>query len=118
MAIFGRLKEEGYHGGHDQVRRYVKQRRVTQRETFIPLSHDPGQRVEVDFPDGRRQVSVLMITWAYSNAAFALALPNEKIESILHGTVKASVFSTRFPMNYGGTIRKRWRLRLSQAASE
>ena len=96
VAIHRRLQDEGYEGGYDQVRRYVKQHRTTNRETFIPLSHDAGQRAEadfgkiyVDFPDGRRQVSVLIITWAYSNCVFAIALPNEKIGSILAGTVKA-----------------------------
>ena len=49
-AIYDRLvAEEGYLGGYDQVRRYVAKRRGSQRETFIPLSHDPGQRAEADF---------------------------------------------------------------------
>jgi len=99
VAIFRRLRENGYQGGYDQVRRFVKTKRVTERETFIPLSHDPGQRAEadfgkiyVDFPDGRRHVSVLLITWAYSNCVFAIATPNEKLEAILYGTVKAFEF--------------------------
>jgi hypothetical protein len=60
--IFRRLvAEHGYTGGYDQVRRYLKQRRLDRRETFIPLDHRPGVRAEadfghvhVDFPDGRR----------------------------------------------------------------
>lgn len=99
VAIYHRLRESGFSGGYDQVRRYVKKKRTTQRETFIPLTHDPGQRAEadfgkiyVDFPDGRQQVSVLIIVWAYSNCTFAIALPNEKVESILYGTVKAFEF--------------------------
>ena len=99
VAIHQRLVNDGYRGGYDQVRRYVKRKRGSQRETFIPLSHDPGQRAEadfgkiyVDFPDGRKQVSVLIIAWAYSNCTFAIALPNERIESILHGIVKAFEF--------------------------
>jgi len=98
-AIFRRLAQQGYQGGYDQVRRFVSRRRTHQRETFIPLCHDPGQRAEadfgqiyVDFPEGRRQVSVLLITWAYSNASFAIALPSEKTEAILHGTVEAFEF--------------------------
>ena len=88
--IFRRLAEEGYQGGYDQVRRYVGKRRRTGRETFIPLVHDPGQRVEVDyghiyvdFPDGRRQVPVLVLAWAYSYCPFAIALPTERTEAIL-----------------------------------
>ena len=75
MQLFRRLRDEyGYSGGYDQVRRYVGKHRRERRETFIPLAHDPGQRLEcdfghihVDFPDGRRLVPVLVAAWAYSN---------------------------------------------------
>ena len=85
--IFRRLHDEhGYAGGYDQVRRYIGRYRRQQRETFIPLTHDPGQRLEcdfghiyVDFPDGRRQVPVLVPTWAYSYCPFAIALPTERV---------------------------------------
>jgi transposase len=98
--IFRRLvKEQGYRGGYDQVRRYVGRQQQRERETFIPLSHDAGQRAEadfghiyVDFPDGRRQVAVLLVTWAYSYCPFAIALPTERTEAILHGMVTAFEF--------------------------
>jgi len=75
MRIFERLRDEHrYAGGYDAVRRFVKKHRTEKRETFIPLDHDPGQRLEadfgkidVDFPDGRRQASVLILVWSYSN---------------------------------------------------
>jgi transposase len=95
--IFRRLQtEHGYTGGYDRVRRYLQARRRDRRETFIPLDHPPGHRAEadfghiaVDFPDGRRQVAVLLVTWSYSNCPFALALPTERTEAILHGLVEA-----------------------------
>jgi transposase len=98
--LFRRLRDEyGYQGGYDQVRRYVQTRRRDRRETFIPLDHPPGHRAEadfghiaVDFPDGRRPVPILLVTWAYSNAPFALALPTERTETILHGLVEAFGF--------------------------
>jgi transposase len=98
--LFRRLRDEfGYAGGYDQVRRYVQVRRRDRRETFIPLDHPPGHRAEadfghlyVDFPDGRRSVPVLLVTWSYSNAPFALALPTERTEAILHGLVEAFAF--------------------------
>src|SRR5947207_2704791 len=50
MQVYRRLRDEhGYQGGYDQVRRYVGQHRRDRRETFIPLAHDPGQRLECDF---------------------------------------------------------------------
>ena len=100
MRLFERLRDEhGYTGGYDTVRRFVKQHRGKQRETFIPLDHAHGQRMEadfgkiyVDFPDGRKQVSVLILVWSCSNAPFAIALPTERTESILEGMQQAFNF--------------------------
>src|SRR6202012_1371066 len=79
--------------------RYLRDRRLSRRETFIPLEHRPGVRAEadfghihVDFPDGRRQVRGLIVTWSYSNAPFAIALPTERTEAILHGLACAFAF--------------------------
>lgn len=103
--LFRRLRdEEQYVGSYDQVRRYVATKRGRHRETFLPLSYEPGQRAEsdfgliwVDFPEGRRPVPILLMTWAYSNATFAIALPSEKTEAILHGTVAAFEFFDAVP---------------------
>src|SRR5271170_5276710 len=100
MQLYRRLCDEHqYRGGYDQVRRYVGKHRRVHRETFIPLAHDPGQRLEfdfghiyVDFPDGRRLVPVLIGVWAYSNYGFAIALPTERTEAILAGMVAAFEF--------------------------
>ena len=108
MRIFERLRDEDsdaagdggrYQGAYDSVRRFVKQHRESQRETFIPLNHDPGQRVEadfgeiqVDFPDGRRKVNVLILVWSYSNAPFAIAFPTQRTEAILEGMAQAFEF--------------------------
>ena len=98
--IYRRLRDEhGYGGSYDQVRRYVKRHRKQQRETFIPLAHEPSQRLEadfghiyVDFPDGRRQIPVLLTTWSYSGFRFAMALPTERLECVLTGLVHAFEF--------------------------
>jgi len=98
--IYRRLRDEyGYRGSYDQVRRYVKKHRKKERETFIPLSHDPGQRLEadfghiyVDFPDGRRLVAVLITTWSHSGFRFAIGFPTERLECILTGLVEAFEF--------------------------
>jgi transposase len=100
MQVFRRLcAEHGYQGGYDQVRRYIGRQQRHGRETFIPLSHEPGQRVEadfgeiaVDFPAGRQKVPVLLVTWSYSNCPFALAQPTQRTEAILGGLVEAFAF--------------------------
>ena len=59
--IFERLRDEhGYEGSYSTVRRFIIKNRQQQKETFIPLDHLAGQRIEadfgeiqVDFPEGR-----------------------------------------------------------------
>jgi len=107
--LFRRLRDEhGYLGGYAQVRRYVHKYRRRHQETFIPLGHLPGRRLEadfghihVDFPDGRRLVPFLVTAWAYSNAPFVLALPFERTEAVLEGMVAAFEF-------FGGVPREVW----------
>ena len=103
--LFRRLRDEhGYRGDYAQVRRYVLKHRRRHQETFIPLGHLPGRRLEadfghihVDFPDGRRPVPFLVTAWAYSNAPFVLALPFERTEAILEGMVAAFEFFGAVP---------------------
>lgn len=103
--IYRRLvAEHGYRGRYDQIRRHLRDHRLQQRETFIPLDHRPGHRCEadfghihVDFPDGRRLVPVLVVTWSHSNAPFAMALPTERVEAVLHGLCEAFAFFGAVP---------------------
>jgi len=98
--IYRRLRDEhSYLGGYDQVRRYVQRQRKRSRETFIPLDHPAGQRLEadfghiyVDFPQGRQRVPVLINIWSYSGFPFAMAMPTERTEAILAGMVQAFEF--------------------------
>ncbi len=98
--VYRRLRDEhNYAGGYAQVQRYLRRHRVQHQETFIPLGHFPGRRLEadfghihVDFPDGRRLVSFLVTTWAYSNTPFVMALPFERTEAILEGMVASFEF--------------------------
>jgi transposase len=103
--LFRRLRDQqDYRGGYAQVQRYLRKHRRRHQETFIPLGHLPGQRLEadfghihVDFPDGRRLVPFLVTAWAYSNAPFVLALPFEHTEAILEGMVAAFEFYGNVP---------------------
>lgn len=103
--VLRRLRDEhDYRGGYAQVQRYLLKHRRREQETFIPLGHLPGQRLEadfghihVDFPEGRRLVSFLVTTWAYSNYPFVLALPFERTEAILEGMVAAFEFFGAVP---------------------
>ena len=107
--IFQRLRDEqGYAGGYDQVRRHVQKHRRRERETFLRLEVAPGERLEcdfghiqVDFPEGRREVAVLLGVWSYTHYPFVIALANERWESILHGMICAFEF-------FGAVPRELW----------
>jgi transposase len=100
MQLFRRLRDEhAYPGSYGQVQRYLLKYRRQHRETFIPLAHPPGHRLEADFghihvdlPDGRLKVPFLVAVWSYSNYPFVLALPTERTEAILAGLVAAFDF--------------------------
>ena len=64
--------------------------------------------IHVDFPEGRRLVPVLVTAWAYSNYAFALALPTERTEAILAGMVAASRSLAACPARSGGITPRPW----------
>lgn len=88
-----------YTGEYNAVRRYVQRQRQLRAETFVPLSYQPGVRLEcdfghihVDYPSGRRMVSVLVAAWSFSQALFLLKLPNERTESVLAGITAALEF--------------------------
>lgn len=103
--IYRRLcLEHQYQGSYSQVRRHVQTHRRNSAETFIPLAHPAGHRMEadfghihVDFPDGRRLVPFLVVVWAYSNAPFVMAMPFERTEAILEGLVAAFEFFGAVP---------------------
>jgi transposase len=100
--------EHGHVGGYARVQRYLRKHRRRHEQTFIPLGHLPGPSLEadfghvhVDFPDGRRPVPFLVMTWAYSNAPFVLALPFERTEAIPERMVAAFEF-------FGAVPRELW----------
>lgn len=103
--IFRRLcQEHQYKGSYSQIRRHVQAYRRNTAETFVPLEHPAGHRMEadfghihVDFPDGRRLVPFLVVVWAYSNAPFVMAMPFERTEAILEGLVAAFEFFGAVP---------------------
>jgi transposase len=103
MQLYRRLKGPEfavpYSGEYNAVRRYVQRHRQGQAETFVPLTYQPGVRLEcdfghihVDYPEGRKLVSVLVAVWSFSQALFLIKLPSEKTESVLTGIVAALAF--------------------------
>ena len=75
--IFERLRDEhGFSGGYTIVKDYVRARRQSTREAFVPLHHPPGH-AQVDFGEavvevgGRREkVAFFCLILPHSNRAY------------------------------------------------
>ena len=93
--IFERLRDEhGFTGGYTIVKDYVRARRQSTREAFVPLHHPPGH-AQVDFGEavvevgGRREkVAFFCLILPHSNVWFVKAYPRETTEAFLDGHVQ------------------------------
>ena len=97
--IFERLRDEhGFAGSYTIVKDYVRSRRQSTREAFVPLHHPPGH-AQVDFGEatveigGRREkVAFFCLILPHSNVWFVKAYPRETTEAFLDGHVSAFAF--------------------------
>lgn len=90
--IFERLREEhGYSGGYTIIKDYVRERRLSSREVFIPLSHSPGHG-QADFGEAlaviggiEKKIHYLCISLPHSDDLFVKAYPAENMEAFCDG---------------------------------
>ena len=97
--IFERLRDEyGFTGGYTIVKDYVRARRQSTREAFVPLHHPPGH-AQVDFGEAvvelrgqREKIAFFCLILPHSNVWFVKAYPRETTEAFLDGHVSAFAF--------------------------
>ncbi|HEX3570425.1 MAG TPA: IS21 family transposase [Acidobacteriaceae bacterium] len=90
--IFERLRDEhGYTGGYTIVKDYVRLRKLSQREMFVPLEHPPGD-AQADFGEAQvviggeeRKAHYLVVDLPQSDDCFVMAFPAETTEAFLEG---------------------------------
>ena len=90
--IFERLRDEhGYTGGYTIVKDYVRLRKLSQREMFVPLEHPPGD-AQADFGEAlavidgvERKAHYLVVDLPQSDDCFVMAFPAETTEAFLEG---------------------------------
>jgi transposase len=90
--IFERLRDEhSYTGGYTIVKDYVRLRRLSQREMFVPLEHPPGD-AQADFGEAmaviggvKRKAHYLVVDLPQSDDCFVMAFPAETTEAFLEG---------------------------------
>ena len=82
--------------GASTVREHVRLLRKRYAEEFIPLVHDPGEAMQVDwgdvtaFIDGKKTaISVFVATLPHSGAVLAFLYPDKTMLSFLDGHIQA-----------------------------
>lgn len=110
MALFEQLQREGYEGGYDSVRRYVKKWRDRTSSAavvaYIPQSFDPGEAYQFDWSHELVElggvvikVKVAHFRLCYSRMPFCVAYHRESLEMVLDAHVRAFEF-------FGGSCRR------------
>jgi transposase len=102
--IFERLRDEhGYAGGLTIVKDHVHERRLRQREVFVPLRHDPGH-AQVDFGEAlaeiggaEQKIHFFAMDLPHSDACFVQAYPAETTEAFCAGHTAAFGFFGKVP---------------------
>jgi transposase len=103
IRIFEALRERGYEGGYDAVRRYARvwqrDRSVSSVGAFIPLSFAPGEAYQFDWShevvliNGTTvMVKVAHVRLCHSRMLFARAYPRETQEMVFDAHDRAFAF--------------------------
>lgn len=90
--IYDKLKQQGYSGSYDLVRRQVQQlRQEVSRLAYVRFETEPGRQAQVDWggfqvtnADGRTtNWQLFLMTLGYSRAIYAELSANAKVEALL-----------------------------------
>jgi transposase len=90
--LFERLRQEyGYEGGYTVVKDYVREKRRSSQEMFVPLSHPPGH-AQADFGEAevivagvQQTAHFFVMDLPHSDDAFVMAFPSETSEAFCEG---------------------------------
>jgi len=103
IRIFEDLRDEGYQGGYDAVRRYDQARRRKQgkgsSDAFVPLSFAPGEAYQFDWSHEivvlrgiTTPIKVAQVRLCHSRMLFVRAYPRETQEMVFDAHDKAFAF--------------------------
>ena len=115
LLLFEQLQREGFAGGYDTVRRFVKRWKQEEQEpvkAFVPLSFAPGEAFQFDW--GYEQielggcnvrVKIAQFRLCHSRAPFCVAYLRESLEMVMDAQ------SGRLPRKITSTIATVWKMK-------
>lgn len=110
QVLFEELQREGFPGGYDSVRRYIRywheREKSRQAKVFIPLSFALGEAFQFDWSHEPVELGgvnvmakVAQFKLCHSRMPFCMAYTRETLEMVLDAHIRAIEF-------YGGTCRR------------
>lgn len=104
--IYERLRDEyGFAGGYTIVKDYVRGQRLSQREVFVPLVHEPGH-AQADFGEAvvriggvEQKAHFFAMDLPHSDACFVKGYPAETTEAFCDGHNAAFDFLGGVPLS-------------------
>ncbi len=104
--IFERLRDEyGFKGKQTIVKDYVRDRKISSKQMFVPLHHPPGH-AQVDFGEAigviggvSQKIHYFCMILPHSDAIFVKGYPEETTEAFLDGHVSAFDFFGGVPQS-------------------
>ena len=96
QRIFERLRDEhDFSGGYTIVKDYVRLKKMSQREVYVPLEHRPGA-AQADFAEAQVEIGgrlakahYFVMDLPHSDDCYVRAFPAETTEAFLEGHVEA-----------------------------
>lgn len=102
--ILERLKEDGYTGGYSTLTDYLRKKKYTQREAFLPLEFELGTYAEVDWIEAEillrgviTKAHIFVMKLRGSGGYYAIAYPFEKQEAFFDAHIKCFDFMGGVP---------------------
>jgi transposase len=99
VVLYRELKNFGFAGGYDQVRRFMRPHRLERRWSelaTVRFETGPGEQAQVDYGqlhvyigERREKIHLFVLTLCFSRRVFARAYPNERLATLLDGHERA-----------------------------
>jgi transposase len=101
--IYAALRNEGYEGGYDAVRRYIKgwkeEHSSGRQNAYVPLQFGKGEAFQFDFSEETvelggtiKKVKVAQTRLCYSRMRFCMAFPSEELPMVMEAHIRAHDF--------------------------